>query len=408
MRINIIIKSLSCLLIACFVLSHTIYGAPASPTVKADSAILVDALRGQILYQKSTSKKLHVSTACKIMTALIVIDKAKLDAKVTISKESTSNEKSNLNLEVGEKYTVENLLFAIILSSANDASNALAEYVGGDIEKFVVLMNNKAKALNMKNTNFTNPSGVYDQSQYTTAYDLALLIRHAVSIPAFNNIFSSKAITWESSGKTQLLVNSNKLFWSYDGVDGGKVGYNEKSLQSAITTATRDNMRLISIVLDTPENTVYTDSTSLFDYGFENYKSGILVSKGQVLKTTNIGDVSVNLISPSDIYYTYPIGDNYIKDIEFNITQKIELPVTKDKTLGTAKYILKDNITIDVELSSDKDIYPPSSLLNKIREKLTENKDIYMLVILLLSIEALLILLGLSKFIIKRFLKKQV
>ena len=392
------IKCLSLTLILLLVLPLVANAAPSMPTISAASSILVDAKRGQILYQKLSAARTHVSISSKIMTALLAIEKSQLDAKVTISKESANTEGATLNLVVGEKYSISDLLAAVILSPANDASNAVAEFVGGDIEKFTILMNNKAKDLNLKNTNFTNPSGLYDPSQYTTAQDLATLMRFALSNPMFNNIFSFNARTWESGGKTQMLVNSNTLFWSYDGVDGGKAGYNDKQQQSAITTATREGTRLICIALDSPENAVFGDSTKLFDYGFSNFKTDILVQKGQVIKTLTVADQVINLISYNDVYYTFPIGDNYINRFELNITDKLDLPITKDTVLGVAKYILNDETVVDINLYSEREIYPPSGLLKKASDKLSENKDIYLLLLLLLVLEAVLVIFSLYKF----------
>lgn len=406
MNLRNAVKSMSLALILVFILPCIANAAPQAPSVNAASFILVDAKRGQVLNQNLSSVKTNVSIASKIMTVLIAIEKSQLDAKVTISKESAKSEGSNLNLVVGEKYTISNLLTAVMLSSANDATNAVAEFVGGDIAKFTNLMNNKAKDLNLKNTKFTNPTGIYDPEQYTTAQDLAVLIRYALGNPVFNNIFSFNAKPWESGGKTQVLVNSNTLFWSYDGVDGGKAGYDDNKQQSAITTATREGTRLICIVLDSPENLVFNDSSKLFDYGFSNFKTDILVKKDQVLKTITVADQSVNLISYNDVYYTFPIGDNYIKSYELNVKDKLSLPITKDTVLGVAKYVLKDDTVVDINLHSDREIYPPSDIIKKVSDKLSENRDIYLLLIFLVALEALLIIFALGKFF-SRLISKQ-
>ncbi|MDF2524243.1 MAG: D-alanyl-D-alanine carboxypeptidase [Clostridiales bacterium] len=394
-------KRFSLVLILLIMLPLYANAAPQAPNISADSFILVDSKRGQVLYQKISSERTHVSIASKIMTVLIAIEKSKLDSKVTISKESVKSEGANLNLVVGEKYTISDLLTAVMLSPANDASNAVAEFVGGDIENFINLMNNKAKDLNMKNTRFTNPSGLYDPVQFTTAEDIAIMMRYALSNPIFNNIFSFNAKTWESGGKTQVLVNSNTLFWSYDGVDGGKAGYNDKKQQAAITTATREGTRLICIVLDSPENSVFDDSIKLFDYGFSNYKTDILVRKGQALKSIAVAEQMINLISYNDVYYTFPIGDNYIKSFELIVSDKLSLPITKESLLGSAKYVLKDETVVDVDLHSDREIYPPSDIFKKISDKMAENRDIYMLLIFLVALEVILIILALTKFILR-------
>ncbi|NSW89355.1 MAG: D-alanyl-D-alanine carboxypeptidase [Firmicutes bacterium] len=371
------------------------------PEIKAPSAILIEAERGQILYKKQADKKLHISTANKIMTAVLVIEKGDLESKVTISKESTASEGSVLFLTVGEKYTVEDLLNAIILTNANDAANALAEYIGGDINKFVEIMNTKAKELNMQNTYFTNPTGLYDSAQYTTANDIGILMKYALGLPTFNRIFSYRAVPWVDKKGTDLLTNSNRLFWEYEGVDGGKTGYIQKELQTAITTATRNDRRLIAIVLDAPENSVLQDSVKLLDYGFNNFKKGVLVSKNQPLTSITIGDKEINLISTSDIYYTYPIGETYVKSFSFNISKNLKPPITKSMIIGIARYTLQDGTIIDVNLYPETEILPPDNFYTTLVKRLKENRDIFILLIFLICIEVLIILYKILKAIVK-------
>jgi D-alanyl-D-alanine carboxypeptidase/D-alanyl-D-alanine carboxypeptidase (penicillin-binding protein 5/6) len=185
------------------------------------------------------------------------------------------------------------------------------------------------------------------------------------------------------------MTNSNNLFWGYDGVDGGKTGYNEIERQSVITTATRNNMRVISIILDSPEEDVYEDSTKLLDYGFANYKTGILVKKEQTIETLPVGDKTIDLISPIDVYYTFPIGQDYIKDFEFKTRNNIELPVLKNQIVGAMKYVLKDDTEITVDLYPSANVYSSVDMFSTLVKSMVEYKDI----IILVGIELILILL---------------
>jgi len=362
------------------------------PIIKSPSAILIEAERGQILYQKNPDLKLHISVVNKIMTAVLTIEKGNLESKVTISKESTTSEGSLLYLAIGEKYAVEDLLNAIIITNANDAANALAEHIGGDINKFVEMMNNKAKELKMNDTYFANPTGLTDENQYTTAKDIAILIRYALTLPDFNRIFSYRAVPWVNSNGVDLLTNSNRLFWSYDGVDGGKTGYNKIEKQSSITSATRSGRRLIAIVLDAPENDVFSDSVSLLDYGFNNFRRGILVSKNQALHSVTVGNREINLISINDVYYTFPIGEDYVSNVEINISKDLSLPILKSRVIGIARYTLKDGTVIDVNLYPDTDVYPPENIYTKLINNLKEYRDLYILVVILIAVEILIII----------------
>lgn len=385
------------------ILPVSVSAAPedALSELTADSAILVDTLRGQILFGKASTKKIHVSTACKIMTAILTIENSNLDSLVTVSKDASNVSGSLLSLEIGEKYDITDLLNAVILTSANDATLALAEFVSGNVDTFVDLMNKKAAQLKMSDTLFKNPTGLYHKDQYTTAYDLSLLINYAIENETFDAFFSSKASPWNYNNNSKILVNSNKLFWSYDGIDGGKTGYNEENKLSVVTTATRNDIRLISIVLDSNSEKALEDSTLLLDYGFKNFRKGILVKKDQVLKNTSINQKNVDLVSNEDIYYVHPVGENYIKNVAFDMEKNIST-ITKDKILGIATYTLSDNTKIDVSLYSNIEIFPEEGLIHSLYKKLASHKEIFALVIILVIIEIILVAHNLYKFLRKK------
>ena len=163
-----------------------------APDISAPSALLMEAETGQILYEKNTGIPLHISAANKLMTVLVAVENGNLSSNVTVSSESVITEGSTLNLVVGEKYLLNDLLHAVMLTSANDAAIAVAEHISsGDIGKFVDLMNKTAEKLGMDNTHFTNPTGLYDENQYTTASDIAKLVRYASGNPQFSIIFNA-------------------------------------------------------------------------------------------------------------------------------------------------------------------------------------------------------------------------
>ncbi|NLM58225.1 MAG: D-alanyl-D-alanine carboxypeptidase [Clostridium sp.] len=404
-----ILAQMQCLIVVLFIVfsgADFSFAQPESLDIVAPSAILIESQRGQILYQKNSKQRLHISSANKIMTALITLEKMKdqLDTKVTISKNAASVEGATLNLEVGEKYSVEDLLYSVILDSVNDSAIALAEHIGGDEKGFVELMNKRAKELQMVDTNFTNATGLYDEQQYTTAYDIALLVRHAITKSSkFQKIFSSKAWPWANDGK--VLINSNELFWSYDGVDGGKTGYNEIERQTAITTATRNGQRLIAVVLDSPQGSVYGDSIKILDYGFENFRTGTLVANGETVKSIPVGDEMLDLIALADYYYTYPIGENYIKDFDISLQDNLEPPIRKNEVLGVAKYTLDDGTVIEVNLYPANEVYSTMTWFSSLMSKFSEYKDIVILIAILLTIEVFLLLLQIVRLIKRIFIK---
>lgn len=370
--------------------------------LSASSAILIDTLRGQTLYEKEADKLLSPSIMCKLMTALITIDKTQLNSKVTISKNAAGINGASLNLTVGNLYTVKDLLYGVMLSPGNDAAVALAEYVGnGDVNKFVGLMNETAKKNMLNHTYFVNPTGLYDEAQFTSVRDIAKLIKIAISNPIFNSIFGSKGVAWGDGKNSSILTNQNKLFWSYNGVDGGKIGTNPKQGVISVTTATRDGRRLLAVVFDKDEESALTQTTQLFDYGFQRFYNGILVSKDIPLRTINVQDIEVNLISKIDIYYTYPVGQSFIKNISFTKNEKLTLPIKTDTVAGVIKYTLEDGTQIDVDLYSDREVVAPEDYKARINKILEENRDLVIIVIILLAIELILAFYYMIKFIVK-------
>lgn len=383
----------------------TVSPAAGIAGIKAPSAIIIEADGGQMLYEKDSKKPLHISVVCKLMTILLAVESGDLTSNVTISSDSVDAGGSALSLEVGKKYTLEDLLYGIMLTSANDAAKAVAESIGGDTSKFVDSMNAMAAKLGMKDTRFKNPTGLYDEEQYTTAYDISLLVKYAITKPAFKTIFSVKARPWDyADGKSKILTSQNDLFWSYYGVDGGKTGYNEKERQSVAATAQKNGMELICVVLDSPENDLFSDATLLFDYGFNNFMKSILVRNGEVLKTVEVDGNEINLVSQSDVFYVHPLGESYIK--EFSTSTNLQPPIKKMKPAGMAKYVLEDGSVIEVNIYPQTEIVPPEDFLSKAKKQILENRDILYLLIFLLVLEAIFIIVNIINLIRKLFRHK--
>lgn len=368
----------------------------------ASSAILMDTIRGQVLYEKEADSLFSPSIMCKLMTVLVTIEKTQMNAKVTISKNAAGINGSSLSLVVGNQYSVEDLLYAVMLSQGNDAAIALAEYVGdGDVNIFVGYMNDKAKELMLTDTFFVNPTGLYDKKQFTSTRDIAKIVKTAISNPLFDTIFGSRGIAWVNGKDSSILTNQNKLFWSYNGVDGGKIGTTPQQGTTSVTTATRDGRRLIAVVFDKNEESTLMQTTQLFDYGFSRYYTGILVSKDTPLRNITIENSDVNLISKMDVYYTYPIGESYIKKIDFIANEKLVLPISKDTIAGVLKYTLVDGTVIEVNLYSDEEVVAPEDYKSKAKKIFEENRDLVTIVIVLVGIECILLIYNLIKLIYK-------
>lgn len=255
---------------------------PAGPNVTAESAILMDANTGTILYEKNPHDRNYPASITKIMTVLLTIENCSLDDVVTFSKNAVFDIEpgsSSLCVNVGEQLTVEQCLYAIMLISANDVSYGIAEKISGSTAAFADLMNKKAAALGCKDTHFTNPHGLQDENHYTSAYDMAIITKAALQNETFRKISSTKQYTINPtniqtearplSNHHKMLVNSS---YTYDGCEGGKTGYTTDAGNTLVTYAKRGNLELICVVMKDSNPEHYTDTASLLDWGFDNFK----------------------------------------------------------------------------------------------------------------------------------------
>ncbi len=384
-----------------------VFAENEGPQVQGFSALLVDARRGQVIYAKAHDEPIKTPVVNKLMTALIAIEKTERTAMVTASKEAINVEGAALSLSVGEKYSVRDLIYAVMLTGANDAVTAISEYVGGSEAGFVRLMNEYAAKLGMTQTKFTNVIGTFDEKQYTTVNDIAILLRYAISNSEFDKIFSTQAKPWYDDAKTMLLTNANNMFWDYDGTDGGTIWGTEDELQTIITTATKNNMRLICILSDSPYESTYADSIALFNYGFDNYRYGTLVAAGSVQETVMVEGETLNLVPTADVHYIYPRGQNYIKNYAISIDQdKLKPPVSKNSIVGIITFTLMDDTVITVELYPDKEILPKKTNSQILKERLDESRELIYVIIGLVILEIILLFSKIVTTIRKRMIKR--
>lgn len=261
---------------------------PKAASLAGESAILMEASTGLILYEKNIDKRQYPASITKIMTALVALENSSLDEVITYSRNAVYGIEfgsSNIAIEEGEKLTMEQSLYALMLESANEACLGVAEHIAGSIEGFVDMMNEKARELGCTNTHFVNPNGLHDDDHYVSARDMALIARAAIENETFRKITSTKQYTIPKTNKKverswiknhhQMLYGYKYPKYKYDYCIGGKTGYTTKAQSTLVTFAEKDGMTLISVVLKDygpyyPQNE-YTDSTALLNYGFDNY-----------------------------------------------------------------------------------------------------------------------------------------
>jgi serine-type D-Ala-D-Ala carboxypeptidase (penicillin-binding protein 5/6) len=371
--------------------------------VEGVSALLFSPERGQVLFAKQETDQLRVGLASRMMTVYLALTNAKPGAMVTASSEAASIDGAQLSLRVGEKYGVEALCHAVMLTGAPDAAVALGEFIGGDLTDFVGMMNVAADKAGMHATRFANSTGENDDKQYTTASDLSIFLRMALADAGFSRMFSTQAKPWYDDRKTTLLTNRNNLFWAYDGTDGGVSGSTDPQIESSITSATRNGMKLVCILLDVPISSRVTDTVNLFNYGFANYRYGKLVTAGQTLKTVVVAGKTLNLLARSDAYYVYPIGNTFVQDLTTTVDEsKLTPPLLTSMVLGKAVFTLGDKTLIEVDLVPDSEILPKKTRWQLIQERMLANREILWLVGLLVVVEVFWILLRVGALVKRR------
>lgn len=252
------------------------------PVVAAEGAVLLDASTGKVLYGKNQDQQFYPASITKIMTALIVLERCNLSDKVTFSSTATTNLESgavSLNITEGDVLTVEQCLYGLLLKSANEIGNGLAEHVAGSVSKFADLMNAKAAALGCKNTHFANPHGLNDSTHKTTPYDMALIMRAALENSTFRKIDTTLSYNFPATKKSaaRTITMGHKMMYTtdsryYEGVIGGKTGYTSLAGNTLVTGAEKNGVRLVTVVMKA-KGTQYTDTKAMLDYGFDNYAS---------------------------------------------------------------------------------------------------------------------------------------
>ena len=268
--------------------------------VSAESAILLDAQTGRVLYEKQADKQSLIASTTKIMTALVVCEQTNVLDRVRIPQQAVGIEGSSMYLKVGEVMTVQELLYGLMLHSGNDAAVALAIYCGGTVEGFAQLMNDKAHRLGMNDTHFVNPNGLDAPGHYSTARDMAKLAAYAMENPIFSQTVSTKTV--KAAGRT--LTNHNKLLWSLDGAEGVKTGFTKAAGRILVSSCSRQGRRLIAVTMN--DRNDWQDHKQLMDRGFADFSVRQLVTAGECLGTAQVisGETEkVQLLAAEDFFY---------------------------------------------------------------------------------------------------------
>lgn len=306
--------------------------------MSAQKAIVLDAQTGRVLFEKNSDDRSLIASTTKIMTALIVCEQCNVLDRMRIPDEAVGIEGSSIYLKSGEILTIQELLYGLMLQSGNDAAVALAIYCGGTVEGFVQLMNDKAHLLGLKQTHFENPNGLDSPGHYSTAKDLAVLTAYAMRNPIFAQIVSTRTL----HAGTRSMRNHNKLLWLYDGADGVKTGYTKAAGRILVSSATRQDRRLIAVTINAPDD--WNDHIYMLDNGFRQFRVRQVITKGQCLGFVQVNggtEQMVSLLAAED--FSYALTDDEQLCVVFPGPGFAYAPLAKGQSAGFAHLCLGDN-----------------------------------------------------------------
>lgn len=355
----------------------------AEPNINAESAISVEVSTGKVVYEKEAHKKMYPASTTKVMTALLVLENCKLDEKAKVSYEAIQavpEGYSNANLQVGEEMSIKDLLYVLMIPSANEAANVLAEHVAGSVESFAAMMNTKAEELGCETTHFVNPNGIHNDNHYSSAYDLYLIAREAMKNEDFRKIVSTSKYTLPSTesypNNDRTFVNTNKLIvynssnradnYYYKDAIGIKTGYTTEAGNCLISAASREGLEFINVVLnanitDDGLNHRFVDSIDLFNYDYDNYELVKINEENEKLESIEIKNATrdtKNLdVHIKDSIVALKNKELSDDEIVSEITYKDNLlaPISKGEIIGNIKYKI-DGIEYNSELTAASDV----------------------------------------------------
>lgn len=345
-----------------------------------NNGIAMDFETGNVLYNNNANKKIYPASTTKILTCIIAIEKLSLDDTYVISNnviQNTPYDSSVMGFKAGELYTIEELLYGLMLPSGNDAALAIAEAVSGSTHNFVLLMNRKLKELGCNNTNFTNPHGYHDDNHYSTAYDMAIIFKYCLKNETFRKIIGTNEITVKAanSDKELKLKNSNRMQnpnysnYYYEYIKGGKTGYTLEARGTFIGYATKDDKTIIAAAFDGSQNINglqgrFLDTAKLFDYSFSNYsRKMILNSNDYTFKIYDEKNSKSYIIKlENDVFGIF----NKVPNIEYNINiNHDEIDKILSENLSDNSYVNKQVGTIEFKYSfNDNKINSTSNIIN--------------------------------------------
>ena len=342
--------------------------------IYSDAVILIENQTGKTLYEKNSEQKMYPASTTKILTAILSIEKGNLNDKVTVSKTAIAQMKpgyTSAYLSEGEIISVEDLLKVLLINSANDASNVLAEYISGSIDSFVTLMNEKSKELGCTNTHFVTTNGLHDDNHYTTAKDLAIIARYCMQNETFRKIVSMKKCVIPATNKSEerIYKNTNDLInptsgYYYPSCIGIKTGFTSEAKNCLISACSKNGLQVIAVVLgasitENHKSARYVDSKTLYDYTYSNYSIQNIAKASSVIETIEVKNAtdetkSLDLKLEKDLNVLVNNKDKENIKTEIVLKDNISAPIATNSVVGNITYIVgADKYTINLLASHD-------------------------------------------------------
>lgn len=335
----------------------------SGPDINAESALLIDNKTNKVLYSKDMNRKMFPASTTKILTAILVLENHSLDEKVTASYNAVMtipSGYSTASIQIDEVLTVEQLLELLLVHSANDAANVLAEYTGGSIDSFVAMMNTKINELGLSDTHFTNPYGLQDNNHYTTAHDLAIIMQYCLKNDDFRKIAGQASCAIPSTNKSEprkysstneLLVAGNSNY--YPNLIAGKTGYTSEAGECLVSAAYNDNLELVGVILNS--NNRFKDTRSLYNYGYTNFSIKNIVNEKDIITNVEVKNATkdtknLNLLVSEDIPVLANNSDDLSKiEPQITLNSDIKAPIEDGQVLGKVSYSV-NGITYSTDL----------------------------------------------------------
>lgn len=347
----------------CFILLINIVVLAEEPKVNAISAVIVDGDTGRILWGKNENKPMAMASTTKIMTALVALENCDITKETTVSKNATLASPVKMHLSIGEKMTIEQLLYAMMLQSYNDSAVAVAEAVGGSVEKFCTMMNEKAKEIGCSDTVFETPNGLDKGNHHSTAEDMSKIGVYALKNQKLMEIMNTRNYTFKSSKTTYSFVNKDRLLSEYEGAIGMKTGFTGKAGHCFVGAANRENITLVSVVLASGWGTAgksrkWIDTKALLNYGFNNYKKYSIIDGSEKMNVPidKAEKEIVELKYDDSVDLLLSENEKANLKIENELPQNVTAPINYGDSVGVGKIYTGNTLLKTVKIISAENI----------------------------------------------------